>query len=896
MNHAYKGNGKLIFVSVGILLLSLLTFFSDGKANFNFPHGEQLIQHITAPVHTTDTLPDSLKRIVTDTIPLKRSKNELDGPVSYHADDSMVLDIPGKKMFLYGKGSSVKYIDNELTAPQIQYDQGTSLITAFLVKDSLGNVIAYPSFKQGDFSSKMDTIQFNPKTQKGLTKGTYTQQGEMFIYGEKIKKVSPDVFYAFRGRFTTCNLDTPHFAFVSKKIKFINQKMAFTGPVHPEFEGVPVPVILPFGIYPLKQGRHSGLIAPTFTANDQLGLALENLGYYKILSDNWDVVLRGTAYSYGAWTASINPRYYKRYRYQGNFSYDVQQFKQNFKGDPDYSASRTMNVRWTHSADNKARPGVSFSASVNAASSKHNELVPNSPVQNFTNQLNSTINYSKVWKDRPYNLAISATHDQNTRLRLINLNLPNVIFNVNTLYPFRRKEPIGPLKWYENLGIALNTTARSLTSFYDTAGAITSQIRENLQWGASHNVPLTIALPQLGPVQVTPTVTYQERWYQRKFRRIWNPVDEKIDTSINEGFYSARDMSFGLNTATRIFGMYGFRKSSKIQAIRHEIRPTVSVNYKPNFNAQNFYDVQINAQGRTGRFSVFENSVYGSFSESRFAGLSFGIDNNVSMKVRNRKDTSSLRKVSLIDGLSVNGSYNFLADSFRLSNLSLNARTNILDKINLTATALLNPYQTDSVGDPIDKLVWAKNFFTLGRIQNVSVSLQTSFRGGDKTKSNRQPAVPGTRNSFLGQEGTLDASGLPANEYEAETQYMLNNPGEFADFSIPWSIDFSYSLSLVRARNFGEPGFTTRIDQNVRCGSSINLTPRWKLGGDGYYNITQKEIGTLSLYLSRDMHCWQMAINISPVGRYRFFSISISPKSGLLRDIKVNRTRYFYDL
>jgi hypothetical protein len=88
----------------------------------------------------------------------------------------------------------------------------------------------------------------------------------------------------------------------------------------------------------------------------------------------------------------------------------------------------------------------------------------------------------------------------------------------------------------------------------------------------------------------------------------------------------------------------------------------------------------------------------------------------------------------------------------------------------------------------------------------------------------------------------------------------------------------------------------TFISQNVNWNGTLNLTPKWQLGMNAYYNITTKELGSLSMYLSREMHCWQMAINISPVGKYRFFNISISPKSGLLRDLKVNRTRYFYDL
>jgi lipopolysaccharide assembly outer membrane protein LptD (OstA) len=249
-------------------------------------------------------------------------------------------------------------------------------------------------------------------------------------------------FFAKNGRFTTCNLDTPHFAFVSNKIKFINKKMAFTGPVRPEIEGVPIPIVLPFGLYPLTQGRHSGFISPNFTANDQLGLAMEGVGYYKILSDNWDVVARGTLYSYGGWTFGVSPRYFKKYRYQGNFSINMMSLKNGFKGDPDFSKNNTFKINWSHTADMKARPGVTFNAFVNAGSSKFNSQVPNSPTTNFNNTLNSSISYSKVWKDKPFNFQVSANHDQNTNLNLINFRFPDANFSVNTLYPFRKKEGV----------------------------------------------------------------------------------------------------------------------------------------------------------------------------------------------------------------------------------------------------------------------------------------------------------------------------------------------------------------------------------------------------------------------------------------------------------------------
>lgn len=843
-----------------------------------------------------DTVPSKSDTIRVDTIYAKMSKDSLNAPVVYHADDSLVMDIPGNKITLYGKKSSTKYQDNDMEAPVIIFNQKTNLVTASLKKDSTGKAISFPTLKQGESKMVSDTILFNMKNGRGITKGTYTQQGEMYIYGERIKKVNASEFYAYRGRFTTCNLDTPHFAFVSKKIKFINKKFAVTGPVHPEFEGVPIPIVLPFGIFPLSTGRHSGILAPTFTANDQFGLALEGLGYYKVLNDNWDITTRATLYSYGSVTFNVSPRYMKRYHYSGNFSIDINRFKYNFKGDPDFSTTKAFNVRWTHSADTKARPGVTFSANVNAGSSKFNSTVPNSPARNFQNQLSSSIAYARTWKNKPYNISINASHFQNTNTKIISVTLPDLTFNLNTLYPFRRKEPVGTLKWYENLGIALNSNAKSLTYFSDDTAVskinIGKQIFNNLQWGAIHNVPISLSLPQIGPVQISPGISYSERWYQQQLYQTFDSVKNKIDTSIKKGFYAARDMAFSLGLSTRIFGSFTFGKKAKVQAIRHEIRPSMSISYKPDFNGSSYYYIKHDTtQHYYSRTSVYSNSIYGAFGEGKFGGLSFNIDNNVQMKVRDKADTGEAKskKVTLIDGLSINGSYNFLKDSLKFSTFSLSARTNLFDKVNITTSASIDPYEVDPTnGRTINKLIW-KTKPSLGRLTSASVSLSTQFQGGDQSKKKNN--VQNNPNQMVNQN-----TGMPLDEYETERAYMANNPAEFTDFSLPWSVNFSYSLQYSKTFVLSKQGFINNLNQNVNWNSTLKLTEKWQIGINGFYNITSKELGTLSLSIARELHCWQMSINVSPVGRYRFFNIAISPKSGLLRDVKINRSRNFYEL
>jgi LPS-assembly protein len=852
------------------------------------------VQVDTIPTGTADSLTqkDSSLKEHTDTIQFKSAKNALEAPVAYTAEDSMVLDVPAKTVTLYGKNSTTNYKDNDLTAPVISFDQASGDIIASIKRDSTGKVISLPTYKQADFTSQSDSIRFNMKSGKGLTKSTYTKQGEMYVYGQVIKKVDNNVFYALRGRFTTCNLDTPHFAFISNKIKFITNKLAITGPVHPEFEGIPIPIYLPFGIFPLNQGRHSGFLAPNFTTNQQRGIGLDGLGYYKVINDHWDIIFRSSIYSYGGWSLNINPRYSKKYHYSGNLAFDIQNFNSNFKGDPDFRHNRSYHVTWSHSQDTKARPGVSFMAYVNAGSSSYNSLVPNDPRINFSNQLTSSIAYSKTWKDKPFNLTVTANHDQNTNLKLINVSLPSVGFNMSTIYPFRKKDFAGTPKWYENIGIAYNGTAQNRFSFYDTVKnkTIFQQIADTLQWGAHHSIPISLSLPQIGVFQVSPYVSYDETWYQKKITRYWDSTDDTLRTNIQKGFYTARQMAFGLNLSTRIFGMIAAKnKDAKIQAIRHEIRPTFGVSYQPDFNKNNYYYAQIDTAGDKTLFSHYESgyNINGPYSQGTFGGFNYGLENNISMKVRNKKDTgeNALKKISLLDALSIRGSYNFFLDSFKFSNLTINASTNLFNKINLTAFANLDPYQVNSQGRRINELIWKRKPISLGRLMSGSLSLSSNFKGGDKKTGSTTPQLRPT--------DYTQNSGYSQDEYNSEMAYITNNPGEFADFNIPWSVNFSYSLNFTKQFIINS-GFKTTFSQNINFGGTLNLTPKWQMGINGYYNVSLGQLNPLSISISRDLHCWQMGISLSPIGNYRFFSINISPKSPILRDLKINRTRSFY--
>lgn len=835
----------------------------------------------TIPAIKNDTGTKTIQKV--DTLNIKISKDSLDAPVSYAASDSMVLDVPTKKIKLYNK-SNTKYKDLNLSAYEIELDQENQLITATYSTDTAGNMVGRPKFIQAENNMDSDSITYNFKTQKGITRSTYTTQGEMFVYGEKIKKVSENEYFALRGRFTTCNYDTPHFAFVTPKLKLVNKKLAISGPIHPEFEGVPVPVYIPFGFFPLSQGRHSGLLPPQFTANEQFGIGLEGLGYYKVLNDNFDVTLRSDIYSYGGYRLNFTPTYRVRYRYQGqfNFAYQNTRFLSD-AGLKEYETNKSFNVYWSHSVDSKARPGTSFSANVNAGSTKFNRYVTNNPTQNFQNQLSSSINYSKNW-DNKYNLSISANHNQNNNTRLVNLSLPNITFAATTVYPFQRKEFVGEPKWYEKLGVGLNSNIGTQASFYDSLFSFRNLI-DTFQWGASHNIPITLSLPALGPLQIAPGISYQEKWYARQFIRDWN--GKKVDTVIKKGFYTARDVSFSLGINTALFGTFGFGKNSRIKAIRHVVRPSLSINYKPDLARHDYYSAQIDSTGRTYRFSPYDGSIFGAFGEGKFGGIGFGIDNNLEMKTRSKSDTAETadRKVKLIDGFGFNGGYNLMADSFKLSPFNLYLRSTLFEKINITAGAVIDPYGVDKTGFRVNKYTWQGDQFSLGRITNGNIAISTSFRSKEKESRKKTDSLNAIEQGL--QPMTME-------EQQSQLNYIRNNPAEFADFNIPWSINVSYSLNFSRVFMADYSGFKTEVNSNISLNGDFNLTPKWKMGMNSYYDFKTSSIQSLTMFLSREMHCWQMSINVTPVGPVRYFNITINPKSGLLRDIKVNRSRYFY--
>jgi hypothetical protein len=833
---------------------------------------------------TSVKLKDSIKIIDSSNIQtLRMSKDSLEAVVDYNAADSGVMIMKTKEFFLYGNAKTM-YKSSQLEAANIIYDQQSQNIRAFGAKDTSGNPLSNPKFKEGTMTSVNDSIFFNLKSGKGLTKNTNFQQGEIYVNAKTMKKINKDEAFAWKAKFTTCNLDEPHFAFVTNKLKIINEKLGLSGPIYPEFEGVPMPLEIPFAMFPLTRGRHSGLMAPAFATSEDFGLGLEGLGFYKILSDNVDATIRSNIYSYGGWSANINTKYIQRYKYLGNFNLSIQNTKvlnRNTSIPTEFTGGKTFMLNWSHSMDSRALPGTNFSANVNFGSSKYNSYLLNNPYQNFQNQLSSSISYSKSWNNL-YNLSINLNHSQNTNQRTVNLSLPNINFNALTIYPFQKKDQIGAGKWYEKIGIGYNGQFQNQLSFYDSSINI-NKLLDTMQWGATHSIPITLSLPSLGPITISPSIGFEDKWFGQSSTLTWNAKLNKVDTTIKRGFYNAAHVTFGVGTSSRIFGTYKV-KGDNVEAIRHEIRPSVSFNFTPDLASSYHYTTQVDSLGRRYRFSKFDNiGMGGAYSEGTFGGLGFGIDNLLEMKVKDKADTTgaTFKKIKLIEGFGFTSNYNFLADSFRLGNFNFYARTLLFNTINISSSFTLDPYATDRQGYRVNKIDIDPTKFRFGNITNGGVSFSTSFKS--KTKNDE---------SAKKKEIPLDPFMTPE-EQQRQLQYVRANPAEFTDFNIPWTLTVSYSFNFTRLLKSDYSGYKIQTYSSLNFNGDFSLTPKWKIGGTGYIDVAKASIQQMSMFITREMHCWQLAINVTPIGLYKSFSITVNPKSGILRDLKINRSRTF---
>ena len=798
------------------------------------------------------------------------SPNALTSVVQYSAHDSVVNDLQNRFTYLFGD-AVVKYEDMELRADYIEIDFKNNELYACGVADSNGRLFGTPIFMQGSDTYNAREIKYNFTTKKGKITHVITTQDDGFIHGEQVKKMGDNVAYIKRGKYTTCELGDPHFEIAFSKAKVIQHDKILIGPAYLSFTGVPTPLAIPFGFFPLDAQHKSGLVMPSFGQSNTQGFYLRDLGFYFAINDNIDLLLSGDIYTRGSWALKARSNYVFRYMCTGQVELA---YARTLTGDridtANFKKSNNFKIYWDHKQDNKSHPTTRFNAHIDMQSANYAKYNMTSASDYLSNQFTSSVTFSTSAADFFF-LDAGISYSQNTGTHAINLKLPNVNMSVAQFYPFRKKDKIGKLKWYDN--ISMKWTSQLVGQVNTTDSMFFQPVTwQHFETGMMHTVPLTIPIKIAKTINWNTSVTLTEKWYLQHYSRdmMWDTtVSEtpQLVQTFNRKFGAVHDLNISSNLTTKVYVMYIFKKGG-LNAIRHIITPTLNFTFQPKLNGQNTAQYVNPMTGELVEYNYYDNSIFGGGITRMTARAQLSFGNNLEIKVKSRKDTiTGLKKVPIIDNFNISMYYDFAADSLNWSLLTMSGRSTLFKQLYLTYSFIFDPYSINENGKRVNVTEWDANHRIL-RFTSGTYSVSFNYRMDQNTFKSKDPERQKNR--------------------------------------LPWSLTFNYTFTygindnLEYYRNLYHntdlKPYAHNIVHTINVAGDIYITKKWKFGFTTGYDFVQKSLSYTSLDFYRDMHCWEMSFNWIPVGYRKGWSFTINVKSSTLRDVlKYKKEKDFRD-
>ena len=797
----------------------------------------------------------------------------------YGARDSIYLDVENNKIYLFGE-AYLDFMETKMNAGFIEVDLDKNEVFASYVLDKDSNRIENPVFESEGEKIDAAKIRYNFDSQKGFIEEVKIKQDELYLYMGVAKRQKNAEVHFKKGRFTTCELEEPHYHFHLSKAIMIPEKRIVTGPMNLWVKGVPTPFGLPFSVIPQSKSRTHGLLFPQIVPSSVYGFGVRDLGYYFPISNTLNTNVYLTLLSRGSWGLKQETNYLKLYRNSGRLSTDFQQLNDGF---PNNNRSNKISILWSHKKDPKSNPFWTFSSNVNFISDNNtqNSLDPIN-TQYFNNQLNSDINIQRRFPGKPVTMGLKVSLRQNTSNSSIALNSPIFTTNVTRFSPLK-KWIKGKEEWkqfFSRIAVSYNLESQNRATFADSLlnrdylHLISDEFINGVQQRATLQ---TTASFFKNTLKFTPSINYSNNI---NFQQISKSYDTLIESGIRTDQINrvgmTQSISFNGSATSVLYSYYKFIGKSK-PLLRHIMTPNVGVSFIPNLNKLSSLDtgfVNIN----TISYSPFENSnisVYNSGSTRDQALINFGLNNSFELKRASDKDTiTGFKKTRIIDALSVNGSYDLLKDSMNLSNLSLNLRISPLPMVNIVSSSSFSPYNWDKeTGASLSTYSIIENG-TLGRFLTSNLTTTLTFTSKEsKEKINEL-------NDKVGEN------------WNADYNYFLLYPERIVNFEIPWKFNLShvYSITANRNKTISNPENFRQV-QTISANGDVSFTKRWKIIGSVNYDVETVKVTYTTLTLSRDMHCWALSFNWIPIGGNKSFLFSLRSTSNMFKDAKLDLRR-----
>ena len=783
------------------------------------------------------------------------------------------------------------YMDIELKSGIIKFNWESNIVSAGRIRDSVGNYTQSPVFKQGGDEINPDSLRYNFDSKKALIWNSRTKQNDMNVFSSATKKESDSIYFIKEAKVTTSsNLDDPEYYIRVRSGKFIPKNKIIAGPSNLYIYDVPTPIFLPFAYFPLSEDRNSGFIFPTIGQNNRRGYFFQNGGYYLAPSEYFDLTLLGDYYTNGSYGMRVESSYRKRYSFNGRLSLRFENLIDGERGLPGYSKSNIYNIRWSHSQDSKANPYNRFSASVNLGSSNYfRESLNQINTPNFLNNtLNSSVSFSKTFRGYPsVNISLTASHSQNTRSNTVSLVLPTFQGNVERVYPFVKKN--GQKKgFFKNINFQYPFRGENRINTTDSL-FFKKGMFDDAKYGMKHTIPISTNFKILKHFSVSMNGNFEEIWTGNTIIRndYNNDTQESGERLKINGFDRFNQYNFGMSIGTTVYGLFNFKENSKIQSIRHVIRPSISYNIRPSF--EKYYDTYIiDANGNTAEYTRFEENFFGLPSRRYSSSIGLQVSNNIEAKV-NEKDSLSTepRKITILNNLNLSTSYNIAADSLRLSPIRMTTGTNLFkNKLNLNLAATFDPYSVNENGLRINKLNISDGGGLLRMTSaniNMNFSIDSKSFNSNSSKENSENLSGGGRDDDLfGSSQDLTKSTFDDEENDERRKENLK---EYIN-NIGWDLRFAHSLTYLNNKK------QRRIGNNsLMFSGNIMLSKKWKIGGSSGYDFKNKGFTYTQLRFERDLDSWKMNFSWVPFSIRESWYFFIGIKSGFLSDLKYDKRK-----
>ncbi len=901
--------GTLIRESSPMLRMSL-TNDEDSLTLSEEPDTAALSDTLLAEQKSADTtVLDSLRqaierhnKVVDDSIRLdsiqRARSNGLESPVKYTAKDSMVYFADTKTAHLYGT-SSIDYENMNLKSDKIYMSLDSSLVRATGSADSTAEngIRNKPVFSMGKDTYESDTMAYNFKSKRGLIRDVYTEQQEGYLKGEKAKRDSSGVIYLKHGRYTTCDDPHPDFYIALSRAKVRPGKDVVFGPAYLVVADVPLPLAIPYGFFPFSKKYSSGFIMPSYGDEQNRGFYLRDGGYYFAINDKMDLKLLGEIYTRGSWGVSVTSNYKKRYKYNGNFLFSYQNTKTGDKGMPDFQENTSFKLQWRHTQDQKANPFSTLTASVNFATTSYerNNLTSMYNPQAMTQSTRtSSVNWSTNFSSIGMSLSAEANVAQNMRDSMVSLTLPSLNINIANFYPFRRKKMAGEERWYEKISVRYTGQLKnSLDAKEDKV--FKSDLVKDWRNAMSHQIPVQANFTVFDYLTITPSFHFTDRMYTNKIMRSWDEEEQVEVADTTYGFYNVYNWNVNLSLTTKLYGFWTPNKKifgDKIQAIRHVMTPTVTLQYAPSFAASHygFWDTyqytDANGEVHLKEYSPFSHGLFGTAPNTRSESITMQLSNNIEMKVKSDKDSTGYKKLSVIDELGFSLSYNAATDWHRWSDLSMNLRLKWWKSfpINISSRFAMYAYEFNEAGRPVIGNHTEIGKGRMPRFQGFNMNIPLTlnpenlkkwFGGGDDEEEEEYDDGEGTDTNI---ETNID------DDMERGKHAAKKKSGNIAEtdadgymrFNMPWSLTFGYGISMREntAGRFNKKRmrYPYKYSQTLNVSGNVRLSDGWNINFSSGYDFDAHEMSMTVASLSRDLHCFNMSASIvlHPYTSYNF--------------------------